>query len=143
MKGYMTVEASLVLPMVFGMVMFVMSMLFYSYDRCVLEQEVTSFLVGSGYVDGDVQEKACSLEQEIRNWYLDKYVWMDVAVRELVTKNGSVSLSIEGEYGGPFFSDVVVERHLIEMSPTFLIRQKNKWEEQFGEGEKEDENRVY
>ncbi|MBQ8823165.1 MAG: hypothetical protein IJZ82_11015 [Lachnospiraceae bacterium] len=141
MKGYMTVEASLVLPLAFGMMMFVLSLLFYSYDRCLLEQEVMSLLVGSEYLEGE--EKASLLEQEIENWYLDKYVWMDIAVRELVASDNRVKLTVEGRYTGPYFPDMEIQRKVTTLSPTFWIRQKNKLEKQLVEGEEADENGVY
>lgn len=133
MKGYMTVEASLLLPMVFGVLMFVLSLLFYSYDRCLLEQDVTSILVGSGYGEEDVQEIASDIEREIIDWYLEKYVWMDVTIRELVVKDNSVRLAVEGKYNGPFFKDIEVQRQFMELSPTFWLRQKNKLEKQLAE----------
>lgn len=117
MKGYMTVEASLVLPLVFGMMMFVLSLLVYSYDRCVLEQEVMSYLVGSQY-----------REEKTEDWYLEKYVWMGVEILEKADGSSGERLGVRGNYNGPFFADVEIERRALRFSPTFWLRQKNKLE---------------
>lgn len=144
MKGYMTVEASLVIPMVFGMVVFILSLLFYSYDRCLLEQDVMTYVVRSVYLDGDsVEEKTQSLEAELRNWYRDKYVWMDISVRELMIKADAVELKAEGSFQGPFFESALAKRQMVTWSPTFWIRQKIKLEEQLQDWEDTDEHGVY
>lgn len=117
MKGYMTVEASFVLPVVLGMMMFVMSLLIFVYDRCVLEQEVMSYLVGNEYE-----------EEGTVDWYLNKYVWMDVETSEKRAGSTGKSLRVRGVYNGPFFPDAEIERRTWSFSPTFWIRQKNKLE---------------
>ena len=127
MKGYMTVEASLVLPMVFGVILFVLSLLFYSYDRCLLEQDVAALVVRSEYLEGGTtEEKVQRLKAEVREWYLEKYVWMDVTVPKLSVKEDSVKIRAEGNFRGPFFENIVVERQGMTLSPTFLLRQKMK-----------------
>lgn len=40
MKGYFTVEAACVLPMVLGLYVFIIYVMFYQYDRCLAEQDV-------------------------------------------------------------------------------------------------------
>ena len=40
MKAYFTVEAACVLPLVFGVYIFLIYGMFYQYDRCLLEQDV-------------------------------------------------------------------------------------------------------
>ena len=117
MKGYMTVEASLVLPVVFGVMMFVLSLLIYSYDRCMLEQEVMSCLVEDEYE-----------EEKTEAWYWNKYVWMSVEITEKAVGNGGERLGVRGNYNGPFFPDLEIERRAVRFSPTFWLRQKNKLE---------------
>ena len=144
MKGYMTVEASLVLPMVFGVIMFVLSLLFYSYDRCLLEQEVTGLIVRSEYLEGEnLEQKARNIEAEVEKWYLEKYVWMNIEVPELMVKVNEVQVKAEGFFRGPFFESVVVERGTMNLSPTFLLRQKIKLEKIAEKGEEKDEYGIY
>lgn len=40
MKAYFTVEAACILPIVFGVYVFLIYGMFYQYDRCLLEQDV-------------------------------------------------------------------------------------------------------
>ncbi len=144
MKGYMTVEASFILPMVFGVILFVISLLFYSYDRCLLEQDVMSLVVRSEYLEGDdLQEKRALLEQDIINWYLDKYVWMKVMVRDLEIKMNFVRIEASGIFDGPFFQKAEVQREMFVLSPKFWIRQKVKLEKQIQNWEETDEDGVY
>ena len=144
MKGYMTIEASLILPMVFGVILFVISLLFYSYDRCLLEQDVTALVVRGEYLEGEnIQEKVEFLEQEIQNWYVDKYIWMEVMVHALAVKENSVRIEAGGTFGGPFFQSVETQRESLVLSPKFWLRQKKKIEKQLQDWEETDENGVY
>ena len=43
--GYFSVEAALVLPVVLGVYLFLITMLFVQYDRCLLEQDMASMLI--------------------------------------------------------------------------------------------------
>lgn len=45
MKAYFTVEAALVFPMVLGIYVLLIYGMFFQYDRCLLEQEVTALAV--------------------------------------------------------------------------------------------------
>ena len=38
--AYLTVEAALILPMVLGVIILVIYLLFFQYDRCLMEQNV-------------------------------------------------------------------------------------------------------
>lgn len=144
MKGYMTVEASLVLPIVFSIIMFVLSLLLYSYDRCLLEQDVAALVVRSEYLDGGTtEEKVRRMRAEVGDWYLEKYVWMDVVVPEMVVKEDAVKIRAEGIFRGPFFEKVVVERQVLVLSPTFLLRQMRKLENAKESEEAVDEHGIY
>lgn len=144
MKGYMTVEASFVLPMVFGVVMFVLSLLFYSYDRCLLEQDVMSLIVRSEYIEGDgLEEKVRSMEAEVGKWYREKYVWADIAVQKLTVKEDSIRISAEGSFRGPFFEQMAVDRGMKRLPPTFILRQKIKLEKELENMEGTDEYGIY
>lgn len=144
MKGYMTVEASMVLPVAFGVIMFVLSLLLYSYDRCLLEQDMSALVVRSEYMDaGTIQEKAQRVNAEVEQLYLEKYVWMDVSVPKLVVKEDAVQIRAEGSFRGPFFKTVVVERQGLTLSPTFWLRQKNKTNKAMENEEAVDEHGVY
>lgn len=44
-KAYFTVEASLVLPIVIGSIIFVICFLLYWYNRCLMEQDVSMYTI--------------------------------------------------------------------------------------------------
>lgn len=143
-KGYMTVEASLVLPMVFGVIVFVICLLFYSYDRCLLEQDMSALVVRSGYLPGDtLKERLASMEGEVQDLYVEKYVWIDVAVQELVMKDAGISIAAAGTFRGPFFESAAAKRQIYSLSPTFFLRQKIKLEKNSEDLEESDEYGVY
>ena len=63
-NAYFTVEAALVLPLVISILIFVIYMLFYQYDRCLLEQDM-----GALALWGSLEEAAdaASFEEKVRN----------------------------------------------------------------------------
>ena len=74
-NAYFTVEAALVLPLVISILIFVIYMLFYQYDRCLLEQDM-----GALALWGSLEEAAdaASFEEKVRNriaqLYREKYM---------------------------------------------------------------------
>lgn len=51
MKGYFTIEASLVMPVVLGFYVFVIWILLYIYERCIWEENACRMLVRKEYVN--------------------------------------------------------------------------------------------
>ena len=39
-NAYFTVEAALIIPLVLGILVFLIFIMFYQYDRCLLEQDI-------------------------------------------------------------------------------------------------------
>ncbi len=60
MKAYFTVEAACVLPIVFGVYVFLIYGMFYQYDRCLLEQDVALQVLNRQW---DASQKTGELEQ--------------------------------------------------------------------------------
>ena len=52
-EAYLTVEAALVLPVVMGVILLVIYLLFFQYDRCLMEQEA-----------GTLSVRGCALQIE-------------------------------------------------------------------------------
>ena len=62
-NAYMTVEAALLFPFVIGSILFVIYMLFFQYDRCLLDQDMGAMaLWGSTIQNSDTE----ALEAEIQ-----------------------------------------------------------------------------
>ena len=64
LSGYMTVEAALLMPMVWFSLFFVMFAGFFLYDRCIAEQD-SKIIVGKSDPQGDVKWGSCSKEKTV------------------------------------------------------------------------------
>jgi len=75
-KAYFTVEASLVVPIVIGSLVFTICFLLFWYDRCVMEQDLAMLAIEAA------QSRAQSideLDQELREWKADYMTEKDYA----------------------------------------------------------------
>ncbi|MDE7271307.1 MAG: pilus assembly protein [Acetatifactor sp.] len=101
-NAYFTVEAALVFPIVLGVVLFTIYLLFFQYDRCLLEQSA-GVLAMRGctlqITDGEelVRELQSQSREEDRGWL----AWsMEDAVISL--KRNCVTVQRSGELKFPF-----------------------------------------
>lgn len=123
---------------------FIISMLLYCYDRCLLEQDISAFAVRSTYISGeDVEQRRAVMESELEKWYREKYIWMDAVVDKITLQSYKVELKGKGCFRGGFWKEAEVKRQVYTLSSTFLLRQKAKLEKVLGEEETADEDRVH
>ena len=64
-EAYFTVEASLVMPVVIGSVIFVICFLLYWYNRCLMEQDLSVMAVKASQSEAKTPEE---LGQDLRGW---------------------------------------------------------------------------
>ena len=64
-KAYFTVEASLVMPIVIGSIIFVMGFLLFWYNRCLMEQDLSMLTVKGSQIKEEDPEKFL---EELRDW---------------------------------------------------------------------------
>jgi len=62
-NAYFTVEAALVLPVVIGAILFVIYMMLFQYDRCLLEQDIGGIALWGSIVEAS---DTAELEQKVR-----------------------------------------------------------------------------
>ena len=70
MKGYFTVEAACVLPLIFGIYVFLIYGMFYQYDRCLAQQDTVMFALEEEFIKGRDSQRylACQWEEKtVRN----------------------------------------------------------------------------
>lgn len=81
-NGYFTVEAAMVFPVVLGTVLFIVYMLIFQYDRCLLEQDMGALALWGSRVRAESSTELRSLIQKQTNEiYKDKYaVWKMLAL---------------------------------------------------------------
>lgn len=74
-NAYFTVEAALILPLTLGVTVLLIYLMFYQYDRCLLDQDIGWAALRTSVIP--VQDNAERLEvmrQQAEKIYLDKYV---------------------------------------------------------------------
>ena len=104
-NAYFTVEAAIVFPMALGIVLFIVYMLLFQYDRCLLEQDLGALaLWGSRIQAEDSRELQDLVQKRTSEIYRDKYAaWkmltMDVKLehdRFAVTGRGQLAFPVPG-----------------------------------------------
>lgn len=87
--AYFTVEAALVFPIAVGVVLFVIYMLLFQYDRCLLEQDMGAAALWGACQDAEGAVLEEKVRERLAGIYRDKYVaWEITALDALVEKNG-------------------------------------------------------
>ncbi len=130
-EGYFTVEAAMVLPMVLAVVLMVIYVWFFQYNRCLMEQDTGSLaLRGVSMQAGSNEERIELLRQEGDAMYRDKYIaweWQELQLKSgqgkiEVVQCGSLRLPFaNGEDEKQFLnSTAMFENHIV--SPVSFIR---------------------
>lgn len=74
-EAYLTVEAALIIPIVLGIFIFLIYIMFYQYDRCLTEQDMGILsLRGAVRKSENNEELFGYIQKESNAIYLDKYV---------------------------------------------------------------------
>ncbi len=74
-NAYFTVEAALVVPVVMGTMLFVIYMLLFQYNRCLMEQDIGAMVIwGSNMEVSDDETFEEKVRDRISKMYRDKYV---------------------------------------------------------------------
>ena len=74
LPGYFTVEAAMVMPIVFAVYIFMISMLIYIYEGCIWEQNGFRMLVQKPYLDGYVRMHGDVTETKIGEKEICRYI---------------------------------------------------------------------
>ena len=134
--AYFTVEAALVLPVVIGVILLVVYMLFFQYDRCLMEQEAGALSVrGCAMQLEDGEELVRQLVLQASTSDKAYLAWDKEDARIRLQKN-QLKVECSGELKFPFRglafwggdniweSRVVYESH--RLKPVDFIRNYNK-----------------
>jgi hypothetical protein len=136
-NAYMTVEAALVLPIVFAVQLLAVYLFIFQYDRCLLDQDVGRLSVlGCRAEAGDKDELTDSLKKAASEVYYEKYLaWnMESLTVELVKENvcvegsGALKFPVPGWQlwdGETRWTASAVSEYQ-RLQPVFLIRQYKK-----------------
>lgn len=143
MKGenaYFTVEAGLVLSIVFYTILFLLFTGFYQYNRCLLIQDTYRLaLRGSQMLYADNEEVKARVKSEDAGWYYEKYAACIFKEKKIQVTKGKVIMVQKAEVKSPLF--VFGERmnngiwgmqtsaESVRISPVTVIRGCRKAEE--------------
>lgn len=102
-NAYLTLEAALVLPLVMGIILFLIYLGFFQYDRCLLEQDVGSLaLKGCSFVQEDQEKLAEELGRAAAELYLEKYIAWELSELAIELSGNGVSAWGSGRITFPF-----------------------------------------
>lgn len=125
MKGYFSVEAALVLPVVLGVYLFLISILLVQYDRCLLEQDMASMLIKTCNYSGTPQQRLEYLQELTTSWDREQYLWMEPQTPHFTIQGQQIRLEAEGEYRLPVYGSLA---HMGETQRLELVFQLNTWD---------------
>ena len=132
-RAYFTVEAVLVLPIVFGVILLVMYFMFFQYDRCLLEQDIGALaLYGATVQADDNEERIRQLSDRANGLYEEKYVAWDSTEIGMKLERGKLKVERKGSLRFPLPGLVFWSRKDVwgtsvryentVLSPTTMIR---------------------
>lgn len=146
MKGYFTLEAALLMPMVFAVYCFLFYIGFYQYDRCLAEQDLRlALLRGSKTGQADGAERLAETYAIYENLGTDKYIAAEIERPQIRIAYGRITAHAGGRLeipapglpGAEWNIEIFGQRDIVD--PVFLLRLWDRiWEEEDGEsGESE------
>lgn len=102
-RAYFTVEAALILPMALGIIVLIMYLWFFQYDRCLLEQDAGILVLRGTVMEAESHQKRVQLlTKEAEQMYQDKYIaWEDSKV-SVTVKQDKIQVKKEGALRFPF-----------------------------------------
>lgn len=136
-NGYFTAEAALIFPMVLGTVLFVVYMLLFQYDRCLMEQDMGALALWGCRAEGEnTGELEKLIQKRVSGIYWDKYaVWRMNALEVKLEKNtfsvagrGSLTFPVPGFnfWSRDNIWEAEAEYRFWRISPTDFVRLCNK-----------------
>lgn len=128
-KAYLTVEAAMVVPVVIGTIVFLIYMMFYQYNRCLLEQDVGVLAVRSVTMqEKDKTALAVKLKGEATMLDGEKYLAWEMGEVDISMKGTTTHISRMGglvlTHGNLWKAQAECESE--QIGPTFLIRSCRK-----------------
>lgn len=142
-NAYFTVEAALVLPVVIAVMLFVIYMMLFQYDRCLLEQDLGGIALWGALVDvSDAEEFTQKTQKRLGEMYRDKYIAWKITEMDAGLDGNKFHVNGAGQLTFPvpkwnIWSEGNVwgteaEYGYNRMSPVTFIRMCHKFEEYAG-----------
>jgi len=147
LEGYFSLEAALVFPMVLWVILFIIYLLFFQYDRCLMEQDMGILALRGTRIqaedNADRIQRLRKMEEETNS---KKYYAWEMERSNLSAGKGKVSVERQGKIKIPFINSgegwwsagASYEHHMI--SPVTFIRAYRRLEK-IEEGNESEEGR--
>lgn len=136
MPAYFTVEAAMVLPMVFSVVIIIIYMMFFQYNRCLMEQDIGILVLRGSILPEDNKDRLLKmLQKEAQRIDDNKLVaWENGEIEVKIEKNrlkisqsGKLKFPFHGfGIGGEHIWNTRVEYENERIEPTSFIRNYRK-----------------
>lgn len=102
-KGYFTVEAALILPFTLAVIVFLIYIMFYQYNRCLADQDLGIMAFrGSLEKVEDKEQLLLILQDNIKNLYQDKFIAFQADSIQINLKENMVCIEGGGSTQVPF-----------------------------------------
>lgn len=138
--AYFTVEAALVIPISISVMLFLICIFFYQYNRCLMEQDLGLLALRAAADLGEEHNKTAEeLTSGIRNINRNRYILWKFTSMDMKMEQGRIEVKASGQLAFPLpewnllkgrnLWDSATEYKNTRISPTFFIRQYRKLEE--------------
>lgn len=103
MPAYFTVEAAMIMTMVLNVLMILIYIMFFQYNRCLLEQDMGALALKGCTVQAESKEELLqTLKQYESQLYLEKYIVWEHGEVSLELKQDSIKVEQTGNLIFPF-----------------------------------------
>ena len=100
--AYLTIEAALVMPIVLAVIVFVVYMLFFQYDRCLMEQNAGVMAMRGCTLQIPDKEERLLKMQEMPLQKDEKYLAWEMLKPTITLKGNKILLEQSGQLKFPF-----------------------------------------
>jgi hypothetical protein len=139
-NAYMTIEATLVLAIVFGIQLLGIYLFVFQYNRCLLTQDAERLVVLGVSERGEPKEAlGVYLQKKANEIYREKYLACNISGMEIALDGNAVSVSLKGEMTLPVFGieispeenakEIATERKAERLSESVFLRLIKKGKE--------------
>ncbi len=138
LAAYFTVEATMVLPIVFYAIYFTVCSLFFRYDRSLMEQDAGVLLLRGSTGQYQSAKFATNIQEQAASISGDKYVLWEQEGFQIELRADAVSVECDGRLGIPMVGDFLggieffecqTKRASQKINPKLFIRGCNKLRE--------------
>ncbi|MDE7355050.1 MAG: hypothetical protein K2O06_18680 [Acetatifactor sp.] len=136
-EAYFTVEAALVIPISISVMLFLVCMFFYQYDRCLMEQDLGMLTLQAAAAMGENSEEiAEKLLSDMKSFSRKRYILWQFTSMDMKMEQGQIEVEASAKLTFPLPEwNLLKSRNVWDasagykntrISPVFFIRQYRK-----------------